>query len=197
MVPSSTKWLKARNTTFTQALGPAKSTSKCFRNLECFLSCNNQSPSTACHSDCCENFLTCFSVIASSKVPLKSILWDESKIVQMQIWPPWILWLHFCLLGPAGTPLQYFYLENPMDWGAWVGYSSWGRRGSDRTEATEHDDCTVFTIAQAWAVLFFVRVLCNIVYISGPRQLWGIYRVWLVGYGGGIVCAPGTPKCFI
>ena len=119
MVPSSTKWLKARNTTFTQALGPAKSTSKCFRNLECFLSCNNQSPSTACHSDCCENFLTCFSVIASSKVPLKSILWDESKIVQMQIWPPWILWLHFCLLGPAGTPLQYFYLENPMDWGAW------------------------------------------------------------------------------
>ena len=56
-------------------------------------------------------------------------------------------------------------------------YSPWGRRGSDRTETTEHDDRAVFRAAQAWAVLFLVRVLCNIVCISGPRQLWGIYSL--------------------
>ena len=41
--------------------------------------------------------------------------------------------------GGHGNPLQYSCLENPMDrgtWG-WGGYSSWGRRESDTTEATE------------------------------------------------------------
>ena len=33
-----------------------------------------------------------------------------------------------------GTPLQYSCLENPMDGGALVGYSPWGRKESDRTE---------------------------------------------------------------
>ena len=31
-----------------------------------------------------------------------------------------------------GHPLQYSYLENPMDSGAW--YSPWGRKESDTTE---------------------------------------------------------------
>ena len=30
-----------------------------------------------------------------------------------------------------GNPLQYSYLENPMDGGAWGGYSSWGHKESD------------------------------------------------------------------
>ena len=28
--------------------------------------------------------------------------------------------------GGHGNPLQYSYLENPMDRGAWGGYSPWG-----------------------------------------------------------------------
>ena len=33
-----------------------------------------------------------------------------------------------------GNPLQYSCLENPMDQGAWVGYSPWGRKELDTTE---------------------------------------------------------------
>ena len=33
-----------------------------------------------------------------------------------------------------GNPLQYSCLENSMDGGAWVGYSSWGRKELDMTE---------------------------------------------------------------
>ena len=32
-----------------------------------------------------------------------------------------------------GNPLQYPYLENPMDWGSLVGYSPWGCKESDTT----------------------------------------------------------------
>ena len=35
-----------------------------------------------------------------------------------------------------GNPLQYSYLENPMDGGTWLGYSPWGRKESDTTEVT-------------------------------------------------------------
>ena len=33
-----------------------------------------------------------------------------------------------------GTPLQYSCLENPMDGGAWVGYSPWDCKESVTTE---------------------------------------------------------------
>ena len=33
-----------------------------------------------------------------------------------------------------GTPLQYSCLANPMDGGAWLGCSPWGRKESDTTE---------------------------------------------------------------
>ena len=33
-----------------------------------------------------------------------------------------------------GNLLQYSCLENPMDGGAWLGYSPWGRKESDMTE---------------------------------------------------------------
>ena len=37
--------------------------------------------------------------------------------------------------GGHGNPLQYSYLENPMDRGAWQA-SPWGHKDSDMTEAT-------------------------------------------------------------
>ena len=46
-----------------------------------------------------------------------------------------------------GNALQYFCLENPMDRGALVGYSWWGRKESDMTEFTSLSEvltCTVF-----------------------------------------------------
>ena len=33
-----------------------------------------------------------------------------------------------------GNPLQYSWLENPVDGGTWLGYSAWGRKESDTTE---------------------------------------------------------------
>ena len=36
--------------------------------------------------------------------------------------------------GRYGNPLQYSCLKNPMDRGAWRGYSPWGRKESNRTE---------------------------------------------------------------
>ena len=33
-----------------------------------------------------------------------------------------------------GNPPQYSCLENPMDGGAWLGYSPWGHEESDTTE---------------------------------------------------------------
>ena len=38
--------------------------------------------------------------------------------------------------GGNGNPLQYSYLENPTDRGAWWGYSPWGCKELDMTEAT-------------------------------------------------------------
>ena len=40
--------------------------------------------------------------------------------------------------GGHGNPLQYSCLENPMDRGAWGGYSPWGRKKWDMTEVTWH-----------------------------------------------------------
>ena len=39
--------------------------------------------------------------------------------------------------GGHGNPLQYSFLENPMDRGAWWGYSPQGCKESDMTKATE------------------------------------------------------------
>ena len=38
--------------------------------------------------------------------------------------------------GGHSNPLQYPCLENPMNRGAWGGYSPWGRKESDMTEVT-------------------------------------------------------------
>ena len=36
--------------------------------------------------------------------------------------------------GGNGNPLQYSCQDNPMDRGAWQGYSPWGHKESDKTE---------------------------------------------------------------
>ena len=40
--------------------------------------------------------------------------------------------------GGHGNPLQYSRLENPQRQRSLVGYSPWGHKESDTTEATEH-----------------------------------------------------------
>ena len=45
-------------------------------------------------------------------------------------------WVERSAGGGDGNPLQYSCLENPMDKRSLVGYSVWGRRESDTTEAT-------------------------------------------------------------
>ena len=35
--------------------------------------------------------------------------------------------------GGNGNPPQYCCLENPMDRGAWQGYSAWGHKETDTT----------------------------------------------------------------
>ena len=40
--------------------------------------------------------------------------------------------------GEHVNPLQYSCLENPLDRGAWPGFSPWGRKESNTTEATQH-----------------------------------------------------------
>ena len=42
-----------------------------------------------------------------------------------------------CPGGGHGNPLQYSYLEYPLDRGALVGCSPWGRKESDTTESTD------------------------------------------------------------
>ena len=49
----------------------------------------------------------------------------------------WRHYWHLLIIGFGegnGTPLQYFCLENPMDWRSLVGCSPWGRAESDTTE---------------------------------------------------------------
>ena len=40
------------------------------------------------------------------------------------------------LEGGNGSPLQYSFLKNPMDRGAWLGYSPQAHKELDMTEAT-------------------------------------------------------------
>ena len=50
-----------------------------------------------------------------------------------------ILGLGRCPGGGHGYPLQYSFLENPMDREAWWAmYSPWGHKELDMPEATEH-----------------------------------------------------------
>ena len=45
--------------------------------------------------------------------------------------------------GGHGNPLQYCCLENPHGQRSLMGYSPWGRKGSDTIEATARTHCSV------------------------------------------------------
>ena len=49
--------------------------------------------------------------------------------------------------GGHGNPLQYSCLENPHEQRSLVGYSPWGHKESDTTEATQH----ACTGSKSWA----------------------------------------------
>ena len=49
------------------------------------------------------------------------------------------VFLYTCIREGNGTPLQYSCLENPMDGGALVGCSPWGREESDTTKRLHFD----------------------------------------------------------
>ena len=51
-----------------------------------------------------------------------------------------------------GNPLQYSCLENPMDRGAWWGYSPWGGKESGMTEqlSTLPPECAQRILAGIW-----------------------------------------------
>ena len=50
--------------------------------------------------------------------------------------------------GGHGSPLQYSFLENPMDKGAWQATVHGGRKESDTTEATLHAQSTIMVLAR-------------------------------------------------
>ena len=59
-----------------------------------------------------------------------------------------------------GTPLQYSCLENPMDQGSLVGYSSWGRKELDSTEAIKlgHPPVCMVFLTSIISLLFSVSL---------------------------------------
>ena len=58
----------------------------------------------------------------------------QDKRCRLDLWVGKIPW--------PGNPLHYSCLENLMDRGAWQGYSPWGHKELDTTEASSHV-CTV------------------------------------------------------
>ena len=64
--------------------------------------------------------------------------------------------------GGHGNPLQYSCLGNPMDRGAWVGYSAWGCKESDTTERLS-------TRAEMSRLLFEIEEGTKVVF-GIPRQ---------------------------
>ena len=56
--------------------------------------------------------------------------------------------------GGHGNPLQCSCLENPMDRGAWQGYSPWGHKESVTTER--------LSTAQAWLILSLEMSFCKV-----------------------------------
>ena len=48
-----------------------------------------------------------------------------------------------------GNPVQYSCLENPMDRWSLAGYSPWGHKELDTTEATQHTSCAYKKLAKS------------------------------------------------
>ena len=62
-----------------------------------------------------------------------ALLWLREDVELGKTWSGPYLWWIINQNQGNGTPLQYSCLENPMDRGAWLGCSPWGRWESDTT----------------------------------------------------------------
>ena len=73
-----------------------------------------------------------------------------------------------------GNPLQYSFLENPMDRGAWRGYiQSIGRKESDVTEAPQHTHtymCVYVVILVPYSLIVFFCLGRCLSTCKGPRS---------------------------
>ena len=61
-----------------------------------------------------------------------------------------------------GNPLQYYCLENPMDWGrSLVGYNPWGHKDSDMTEQLHFTSLHSITREFGWLVWLLTAMQRN------------------------------------
>ena len=111
---------------------------------------------------------------------------------------PWQLrWERFCLQcrrpglgispgGRHGNPIQYSRLENPLDGGAWRGYSPWGCKESNMIEwiNMSQKPNKAFLLAKArttWGSALNTVVSDNILTTSYGRKWGGNEKeVWLL-----------------
>ena len=64
---------------------------------------------------------------------------------------------YFILEKEMGNPLQYPCLENPMDKGAWVGYSPWSRKELD---TIQHTHTQYFIVSLCPYLFIFMLSAC-------------------------------------
>ena len=88
--------------------------------------------------------------------------------------------------GGHGNPLQYFCLENPCGQRSLVGYSLWGGKELDMTEATEHA-CSMHTILQSHLLtlllflFFMIPILVGVIrYLIVFVCLMFIWLLWVL-----------------
>ena len=71
-----------------------------------------------------------------------------------------------------GNPLQYSYLENPMDGGAWLGYSPCVHKESDTTEwlhfLSFHSITMCFFIECPWIVYWISSYILSRIFFNKP-----------------------------
>ena len=88
--------------------------------------------------------------------------------------------------GGHGNPLQYSCLENPYGQRSLVGYSLWGGKELDMTEATEHA-CSMHTILQSYLLtlllflFFMIPILVGMIrYLIVFVCLMFIWLLWVL-----------------
>ena len=85
---------------------------------------------------------------------------------QNQCGPKW-MWYWYDTGFPR-WPLQYSCLENPRGQRSLAGYSPWGHRESDTTEATQHTRTSV--ALELLRPFFFSGVSCSLQNLSFPTR---------------------------
>ena len=65
-----------------------------------------------------------------------------------------------------GNPLQYSWLENSLDRGAWLGYNPWGLKELDMTECVHTYTRTHTQVIKLWFIEFFF------IGVSSPKSVY-------------------------